>query len=245
MLVYLRHWFGCSFPRTAFCQTQKLGIVKYTPPPGWTKTQQQPNVIAFSTLNQTTGAFCIITLYGATPGTGNPQSDFTREWNNLVVQNMKAEANPPTETAAEDGWTAIGGGAAVDVQGTKGIAFLTVISGFGKTVSVLAVLTDQSYLPQVQAFIAGIEMDKTVAPANNTNPPTRRPSIATATSSSHSPRASSPLPILWVSGGIIPGASRRHMLTAPPVHTLEPIRFTSRASGRSTRMGDTPMISSR
>ena len=155
-------------PQAAFCQTQKLGIVKYTPPPGWTKTQKQANVIAFSTMNQTTGAFCIITLYGAAPGTGNPQSDFTREWNNLVVQNMKAEANPPTETAAEDGWTAIGGGAAVDVQGTKGIAFLTVISGFGKTVSVLGVTTDQSYLPQFQAFITGIEMDKTVAPANKT-----------------------------------------------------------------------------
>ena len=177
-MTYSQHFYRCSLhlclmvicflaAQTAFGQAEKLGIVKYTPPPGWNKTQTQPNVIAFSKLNQTTGAFCIITLYGATPGTGNPQSDFTREWNNLVVQNMKAEANPPTETAAEDGWTAIGGGGAVDVQGTKGIAFLTVISGFGKTVSVLGVTTDQSYLPQFQAFITGIEMDKTVAPATN------------------------------------------------------------------------------
>ena len=161
--------------QTAFGQAEKLGIVKYAPPSGWNKTQTQPNVIAFSTQNQTTGGFCIITLYGATPGTGNPQSDFAREWNNLVVQTMKAEANPPTETESADGWTAIGGGGAVEFQSIKGIAFLTVISGFGKAVSVLGVTNDQSYVPQFQAFITAIEMDKTVAPANNTaaaSPPT-------------------------------------------------------------------------
>ena len=155
-------------PQTAFGQTEKLGIVKYTPPSGWSKTQKQENVIAFSSLNQTTGAFCIITLYGATPGTGNPQSDFTKEWNTLVVQNMKAEASPQTESASEDGWTAVGGGGVVEFGGTKAGAFLTVISGFGRSVSVLGVVSDQNCLGQVQAFITGIEMDKTVAAARNT-----------------------------------------------------------------------------
>lgn len=160
--------FSLFAPTTASGQAEKLGIVKYTPPRGWNKTQTQPNVIAFSMLNQTTGGFCIITLYGATPGTGNPKSDFTRDWNKLVVQTMKAEANPEIESEASDGWTAVGGGGAVDVQGTKGIAFLTVISGFGQAVSVLGVTNDQSYVPQFQAFITGIEMDKTVAAAKTT-----------------------------------------------------------------------------
>jgi len=155
-------------PQTAFAQSEKLGIVKYTPPPGWNKTQTQQNVIAFSIRDQTTGAFCIITLYGATPGTGNPRSDFAREWNKLVVQNLQAEANPPTESESADGWTGIGGGGAVEFGGTRAIAFLTVISGFGKAVSVLGVTNDQSYVPQFQTFITGIEMDKNVAPANIT-----------------------------------------------------------------------------
>ncbi|HCX29833.1 MAG TPA: hypothetical protein DHU55_08720 [Blastocatellia bacterium] len=163
---------GLFIPQTAFCQTEKLGIVKYTPPPGWNKTQKE-NVIAFSSLNQTTGGFCIITVYGATPSAGNPQSDFTKEWNNLVVQPLKAEANPKTETEAENGWTAIAGGGAVEFQGNKALALLTVFSGFGKTVSVLGVLNDQAYLPQLQAFVAGIEMDKTAAasPATIQNNP--------------------------------------------------------------------------
>jgi hypothetical protein len=158
-------------PQTAFAQSERLGIVKYTPPPGWNKTQKQPNVVAFSKRNESTGAFCIITLYGAAPGTGNPQTDFTREWNNLVVQTMKAEANPETVAEAADGWTGIGGGGPVEFAGGQALAFLTVISGFGKAISVLGVTNDQSYVPQFQAFITGIEMDKTVAAATNTPPP--------------------------------------------------------------------------
>lgn len=154
---------GLFVPQPAFCQTEKLGIVQYTPVKGWTKTLKE-NVVVFSELNQTTGGFCIITVYGATLGTGNPQSDFAREWNNLVVKQMKAAANPTPETvAAADGWTGIAGGSAVESEAGTAVAFLTVISGFGKTVSVLAVFNNQAYLSQVDAFISGIEMDKTAS----------------------------------------------------------------------------------
>lgn len=151
-------------PQTALGQTEKLGMVKYTAPPGWIKTQIQENVIAFVALNQTKGKSCIITLNGAAPGTGNPHSDFAKEWNNLVAQNMKAEADPqPAAEPPADGWTTIAGGAGVDIQGSKGLAFLTVFSGFGKTVSVLGVLDDQLCVPQLNAFVSGIKMDKTGA----------------------------------------------------------------------------------
>ncbi len=165
----------CLFnPPTVFCQMEKLGIVSYAPPKGWAKTPKE-NVVGFTEINQKTGAFCIITLYGATPGTGTPAGDFAKEWKNLVVANLKAEANPQTETQADGGWTMTAGGAAVEMEGGKALAFLTVFSGYGKTVSVLGVFNEQSYLTQFEAFIRSVEMDKTVAPANNptaANPPT-------------------------------------------------------------------------
>jgi hypothetical protein len=151
----------CLFiPSTISAQTEKLGIVKYTPPKGWNKTLKE-NVVAFSEINQATGAFCIITLYGASPGSGNPQSDFANEWNKLVVQPLKGEANPETNTESADGWIVTGGGAAVEIQQGKSFAFLTVLSGFGKTVSVLAVLNERSYLSQWHAFVAGLDIDTT------------------------------------------------------------------------------------
>jgi hypothetical protein len=155
---------------TTFAQSEKLGIVKYIPPAGWNKNQTQANVIVFSRIDETTGKSSLITLYGATPGTGNPQSDFKREWNKLVVQNMKADANPETASEAADGWTGIGGGGAVEFGGTKAIAFLTVISGFGQAVSILGVTNDPSQVAQFQTFINGIEMDKTVAVEKNATP---------------------------------------------------------------------------
>ncbi|MDQ2920618.1 MAG: OB-fold putative lipoprotein [Acidobacteriota bacterium] len=153
---------GLFIPQTAFCQTEKLGIVSYTPPKGWKKTTKE-NIVAFSQLNEATGNFCIITLYGATPGTGNPESDFKREWNNLVVKPLEAEANPKTETEAAEGWTMIAGGAAVEFLGGKAVAFLTVISGGGRTVSILGVFNDKSYMAQLAAFSGGIDLEKAVA----------------------------------------------------------------------------------
>ena len=85
--------------------------------------------MAFSefSFNQTTGAYCIMTVYGATPGTGNAKGDFTREWANLVVKQMKAEANPQTETTMADSWTILAGGSAVESGAGKAAAFSTVI----------------------------------------------------------------------------------------------------------------------
>jgi len=160
-------------PRAAFGQTEKLGVVQYMPPSGWTKTAKVANVVAYSNRNQTTGGYCIITLYGATPGTGNAKGDFTREWNNLVAQTLKAEANPQTETQSVEGWTIMTGGAAVEMEGSKALAFLTVFTDSGRTVSVLGVLNDQSFLAQLEAFIKSIDIEKAAAaPAAAVNPPT-------------------------------------------------------------------------
>jgi hypothetical protein len=146
-------------PQRIICQTETLGVVRYMPPKGWNKTLKE-NVVAFSDINRTTGAFCVITLYGATPSTGNPQNDFTNAWNNLVVAPLKAAANPNTETQSAEGWTVATAGASIEFQG-KSLAYLTVFSGFGKTASVLAVLSDKSYLTQVEAFVSSIKSDQT------------------------------------------------------------------------------------
>ena len=122
--------FGLLIPQIVFCQTEKLGIVKYTPPKNWTKTEKE-NIVAFSEVKQT-DSFCIITLYGATPGTGDAKKDFKREWDNLVVKTLNAQANPETEAVPENGWTTIAGGAPIDFNGSKAFAFLTVFSGSGR-----------------------------------------------------------------------------------------------------------------
>jgi len=146
-------------------QSEKLGQVSYTPPSGYTKTSTVTNVVAFSTIDSATGQFCIITLYGARTSSGVAKTDFAREWNTYVVENFGAAANPATETQVEDGWTVTAGGTAVDIQGAKAFAFLTVMTGYGKTVSVLGVFNNESFLPPLTTFVSGLNIDKSVAVA--------------------------------------------------------------------------------
>jgi hypothetical protein len=155
-------------PQTVFSQAESLGAIKFTPPKGWNRTANE-NAVTFSEIDQKNGKFCTITLYGAAVSTGNPQADFSREWQNRVVQPFGADPKPETVTEPDNGWIAIAGGAPIDLQGTKAFAFLTVASGFGKTVSVLGLLNDNSYLSTLQSFVEGMDIDKTataMTPAN-------------------------------------------------------------------------------
>lgn len=174
LLTYL-----CVSP--TFAQSEKLGGVTFTPPKGWKKTAKE-NIVTYSQINETTGKYCVITLYGETPGTGSSKDDFTREWNNLVVKPLGAAANPETETELVEGWTAIAGGAAVDFQGIRSIAFLTVLSGGGKTVSILGLFNDESYLPNLVAFNSSIGIAQTSVAATPTSTPDSPPRSAATTS---------------------------------------------------------------
>src|SRR5687767_11412372 len=157
-------------PQSVFSQTEKLGIVNYTSPKGMDKSARE-NIVTFTELDQTSGKYCLVTLYGATPGTGTPQGDFRREWNNFVVKTMKADANPKTDEQKDGEWTAVSGGSEVEsTELGKAVGFLTVISGSRTTVSILAVFNDPACGKRTDQLIASIEMDKAIAPtpANNT-----------------------------------------------------------------------------
>jgi hypothetical protein len=143
-------------------QSEQLGEIQYTPVKGWTKTANE-NIVVFSEVNQSSERFCFLTLYGATTSSGSPQKDFAREWNKLVVKPFGAEASPKTETTAENGWTAMGGLSAIDFQGSKAYVFLTVTSGFGKTISILSIFNDTSYLSEVKTFLEAIDLSKATA----------------------------------------------------------------------------------
>ncbi len=158
-LIVVISVFSLFASQSVFAQTEKLGAVKYTSPKGWTKTEKE-NTVIFNEINQASGNFCFITLYGATSTSGSPENDFARDWKERVVDPWSAEANPKTATEKVDGWTAIAGGSQIDFQGNKAFAFLTVLSGFGKTVSVLGILNDDSYLTPLQAFVEGMNIEK-------------------------------------------------------------------------------------
>jgi hypothetical protein len=148
--------------QTASAQSERLGVVSYTPVAGWTKTVKG-NIVTFSVVDQAAGRFCFITLYGAAPGTGGAASDFKREWNNLVVKPFQAPESPKTETEKAGVFTITGGASPIEFQGNKALAVLTVISDRTRTVSILGILNHDSYLPQFVAFSTSIDIAEAVA----------------------------------------------------------------------------------
>ena len=161
---------GLFVPQAIFCQTEKLDIIEYTPPKGWAKTPKG-GVMVYTDSNKSTNAFCILTVYPSTPSAGSPQKDFANEWNELIVKPFKADANPKTETQTDDGWTSVSSAAQIESDGVKSAVFMTVISGYERTASIFAILNNQEYFPQIEAFMAGIKMDKTRALALSKPPP--------------------------------------------------------------------------
>lgn len=158
----------CLFvPQIVFCQMETLDIIQYTPPKGWTKTPKE-GVMVFTDINKSTNGLCILTVYASTASAGSPQKDFANEWNELIVKPFKAEASPKTETQTQDGWTSVAGAAQIEMEGGKSYVIMTVLSGYGRTASVYALFNDQSYLPQLDAFMASIKLDKTKASSNPT-----------------------------------------------------------------------------
>lgn len=162
----------------AFAQDGKLGAITYSAPKGWTKSAKE-HAVVFSDINPAEGEFCFITLYAAGVSEGTAQKDFATAWKTRVVEPWGGEANPKTVTEPDNGWTGIAGGTQINFQGNRAFAFLTVVSGFGKTVSILGILNDDSYLPPLQAFVEKIDIDKTPVTATATTTATTSASAAT------------------------------------------------------------------
>lgn len=153
----------------AISQTETFDIITCTPPKDW-KKDAKPGVVNYIKVNATTQSFCIITMFPSKVSTGDAKKDFIREWGELVSTPYKTEENPKPETQSTDeGWEVVAAAAPAKVDGADVYIFLTVLSGFGKTVSIRSSLNDEAYLPEMTTFLETIELNKTKSPAVSSN----------------------------------------------------------------------------
>jgi hypothetical protein len=158
--------FVCLADSVAISQSASLEGIKFTPPTGWIRTSKE-GVAIFTDTDKVTGHFCILSIYGASVSAGSPQQDFSKTWSELVIKPFKVDGSPETESRKDDGWTVIVAGSQIRSNGAPAALILTVYSGFGKTVAMLAVLNDPSYVETVDAFNRSLQIDKTVAPTSS------------------------------------------------------------------------------
>jgi hypothetical protein len=167
----------CSFVlltaamQLAIAQTETFDIATYTPPSNF-KKESKSGVVLYTNTNANTGSFCIIAIYAGITSAGNEKKDFATAWKDLVMTPYKAAANPKTETRVNrEGWKIVAALAAVKQDNIDAYALLTVFSGFGKRVSVMSALNDQSYAATIDSLLDNMKLDKhadaVITPANN------------------------------------------------------------------------------
>jgi hypothetical protein len=157
-------------PQAIFCQTEKLDMVTFTPPKGWTKTPKADAVV-FSDLNKAANAFCVLTVYKGNASSGDAGRDFANDWKTFVSGPYKVNEDPKTEVQTGEGWTIMTAVAFIEVDGIKSLAMLTGFSGYGKTASILAISNSETYTKSLSDFLESVRLDKTPVAAQPVVPP--------------------------------------------------------------------------
>jgi hypothetical protein len=153
----------------ALAQTETFGMLSYTAPVGWQRMADKDHIKFTEIKNQT--SYCILTIYNTRESLGTADKDFEKDWTDLAVRPFKAMENPEIQKQQAGEWHIIAGASAYTFQGSDGLLMLTVISGKGKSASILSVTNDTSYITFIQDFLGGIDAKiENIKPAATTKP---------------------------------------------------------------------------
>jgi hypothetical protein len=137
-------------------QTETFGMLTFTAPAGWQRVGDKDHIKFTEIKNQT--SYCILTIYNTRESLGNPDKDFAKHWTDLAIRPFKAMANPEIQKQPAGEWHIIAGASTFSFEGSDGLLMLTVISGKGKSASILSVTNDTAYIRFIQDFLGGIDI---------------------------------------------------------------------------------------
>jgi len=141
-------------------QKQTFDMVSYTPPKGWKKTVAEGG-IQLTRSNETTGAYCSVSIYKSVPGTEDAQKNFDLAWEALPKQLVTVESDPLIQSPTmQDGWTVISGYAPFELQGSKGVVTLLTATAGEKMANLLIITNTDVYAKQVSAFLKSVTLKK-------------------------------------------------------------------------------------
>lgn len=147
-----------------FAQKQSFDIVSYTAPTDWTLKQGNDNV-SYSRIDG--ASWAQIAIYQHRNCEGDIQTDFYKDWNELVAANKTISSPEKTEPKTAEGWTVMSGSGVWQYNGANVASVLTVYSNNKICVAVLCNATAQPYLKNYKDLISSLDLDATSV--NNTN----------------------------------------------------------------------------
>jgi len=150
-----------SFSISSLAQVpETFDIATFKAPKGWNKQAGQSS-LQLSTEDKASGPYCLITLFKSIPGTDDSKANFDAAWDTVVKGAVNVSTAPQmVNPTADDGWEAQSGVAAFEKDGTKGIAMLVTISGYGKMVNVLVLTNTDAYQQTISDFLGSATLKK-------------------------------------------------------------------------------------
>lgn len=136
-------------------------IISYTPPAAWKEEVKGNIYTSYTTTNELDGSYCQIFVFTGVNSKGSIAADFDYDWKNLILESYKVTQAPEvSESNTENGWQAKMGVVSFAFDNSVSMALLSTISGYNKTVSIVAITNSQEYSPAIQNLLASVEMNK-------------------------------------------------------------------------------------
>jgi hypothetical protein len=143
----------------AFAQSETFDLVTFTPPTGW-KRESNNSAVSYVITNEVSRGWCRVTIFKSIGSSGNLNTDFDHEWNELITKPYSGTVKPKQDVTEDSGWTAQSGASGFTFQGEQCYALLTAISGYGKALSITVIMNSQEYKREVELFLSSVELKK-------------------------------------------------------------------------------------
>lgn len=162
-----------AFIYSVNAQSLTYDVFTATIPEGWNKEDNPNSNINFTKINQQRKSWCRLILYKNTVGSGNLQTDFNKEWSDLVLVVAPNVSSPVlSEPVQVNGWESVTGTGQYSFDNRTCTVWLRVFKDGQRCASAMIQTTDPTgFESSIQAFLAS------VTPAAPTPAPTEQPAV--------------------------------------------------------------------
>lgn len=156
--------FASAFVNAQLSET--FDVATYSPPSGFTKRAEGDKVTY--TFSNPQGGFCILVIYKSANGTGNIETDFDKEWQNLLAKPFGITSRPTKQAGPSvSSWQNRTGGANFNFQGNAAAAILSTFSKGDRVFSYIVLLNDPALIDLLEAFTASLQIAEPPATSGN------------------------------------------------------------------------------
>lgn len=152
---------------TGYTQTKEsFDLVSFEVPKGWKKATGNGSVNYSITHKE---QYAKLIVYKSIPGTGDLNTDFEKEWNDLVAVPYKTSAAPElTEDNLPNDWKIKSGTSAFSFNGSQSVVILMTAISKGNKISLVFLTNSDTYMGALETIGNSLQFKKAKAITGNT-----------------------------------------------------------------------------